>query len=65
VPVSARTSTSRLGDVDAVDHARARAEEAAAAEQLDRRAAVLGVALAQLAALLVGVDVETRSCSAP
>src|SRR6185503_10432262 len=50
-----------VGDVDAVDDARALAEESAAREQLDRRAAVLGVALGELAALLVGVDVEDEA----
>src|SRR4051794_5691668 len=50
-----------VGDVDAVDHARARPEEAAAQQQRDRRAAVLGFALVELAALLVGVDVERQA----
>ena len=44
-------------DPDRVHDARARAEEAGALQQLDRRAAVLGVDLGQLAPLLGGVDV--------
>src|SRR3954469_18520158 len=47
-----------VGDVDAVDDARPRAEEAAAQQQRDRRAAVFGGALVELAHLLVRVDVE-------
>ena len=58
-PASRPTSASL--DVDAVDQARARAEEAGAVEQLDRRDAVLGAALLELARLLVGVDVADEA----
>ena len=44
-------------DVDRVDHARARAEEAGSCEQLDRRASVLGGDLLEFTPLLGGVHV--------
>jgi hypothetical protein len=47
--------------VDAVHDGRAVGQELRAVEQLDRRAAVLGPALVQLARLLVGVDVADET----
>lgn len=46
-----------VGHVDPVNHARARAEEAALGEERDRCAAMLGTASLELGHLLVGVDV--------
>ena len=59
--LSARRRTSSGVDVDAVDQARARAEEAGAVEQLDRGDAVLGAALLELARLLVRVHVADET----
>ena len=52
-----------VGDVDAVDHSCAWSEEAGAVEQLDRRAAVLGMTLVELASLFMGVNVAHESVS--
>ena len=52
-----------VAHVDPVDDGRAVAEEPGAVQQLDRRAAVLGLALLQLARLLVGVNVAHEPCA--
>ena len=54
-------SMSPLRHVDPVNHPRPRTEEPGPVEQRDRRAAVLGLALFEFAALLVGVDMADES----
>ena len=52
-----------LGNVDGVHHAGARPEETGPIQQFDRRAAVLLLALGQLASLLEAWMWRTRPCS--
>src|ERR1035437_2392534 len=52
-----------LVDMDRMHHAGALAEKAAAVQQLDRRAAMLGLALLKFAPLLGGVDMTNQTVS--